>query len=43
MRKQILAEYGSAAPEILKEWEALAPIGLERIDAPTPSAFKKMI
>ncbi|MDP5239512.1 hypothetical protein Q9Q94_08225 [Uliginosibacterium sp. 31-16] len=41
MRKQILAEYGSAAPEILKEWEAMAPIGLERIDAPTPSAFKK--
>ena len=41
MFKQILDEYGASPPDILKEWEEMAPVGLERIDAPTPSASQK--
>jgi hypothetical protein len=41
MRKQILDEYSASAPEILKEWEEMAPVGLERMDAPTLSTSQK--
>lgn len=38
MRKQVLAEYGESSSPILKEWEEMAPIGLECIDTSTPSS-----